>query len=392
LADLQRLAEGYTAELVKNEEAVYTARITPPLENVRVLPADAEGIPVEVPVHATVLWKVFDADKKTELTEQGFGTFLAPTGTADPQVVFEFLPQGVEKGENTAPSNRTHYIRAQVTFTAGEQTHRFLLPGHGDPTAPLTAQSPALKVFDAETIPIPTVMAFFRHRNFDHSPTNPAAFILVPSDSPISNVEELFDELNELQDRVKTLVSVAEQFGFLLAGLQRLIRALDRHPRAHILLRPANQGRDSNEFRNFNDVNLYHIPWWKLWRLIFGGYWDVEAEDELSSLIFIGHPPLPEPGLKERAGATAVCFNARYVKTSDHGHFNITLGWGMSAVIETLHTGNPQPLIATEFQASPLLAGLQATITVENKGQTFGDKLSSFGFPEPAIRDVRVPG
>ena len=287
-------------------------------------------VAVEVPVGLNVRWEVLDADGSTVLLEG----FTSPTGTASPAVTFVFAHQIIElTTAMTIPVVR-RFIRATVTLTAGATAYPFTLPN-----IPV----------DIPAVPIPTAIVFFRHTNFapsddraDYTPQG-AAFIVVPNNSPLSNAAQLQGILNTLESTISALTSVTELATFLL-GLSELTAALAAQP--HVQLRVANS---SNHFNNFNDVTLIHRGFFEN---------NIEAEDELSSLIFIGAP--------ERQ---VRCFRHR---NRDGRDFTLATGTALHVIIRSLHSSSP----AIEPSAPPL----GGTITVSGSG-TFGDELSSLSFP-----------
>ena len=291
-------------------------------------------VAVEVPVGLSVTWEVLDADASTVLLE-GSSTFTSPTGTTSPAVTFVFAHQIVEL-TSTMPISTVHrFIRARVTLTAGSTMHTFPLPN-----IPI----------DIPAIAIPTAIVFFRHTHFapsddraDYTPMG-AAFIVVPNNSPLSNVRQLQDVLNALQSALSALTSVAELAAFLL-GLSELTGALAAQPRAQ--LRVANS---ANHFNDFNEVTLIHRGFFEN---------NIEAEDELSSLIFIA----PASDRKVR------CF----VDENRKGHnFTLTTGAALHVIIRSLH-GAPPPAIQP---ATPPLGG-----DIDSTGSdSFGDELSSLSF------------
>jgi hypothetical protein len=153
------------------------------------------------------------------------------------------------------------FIRASVTLTAGTTpAHTFTLP-----SIPV----------DIPAIPVPSVVAFFLHTNFAarSGDDEGAAFVVVPNDSPFRDLASLQSALNRLSSTISSLTSVAS-FASLLLGLNELTGALSAQP--HVQFRMADP---SNNYNDFNDVTLIQRGWLEN---------DTEAEDELSSLIFVG--------------------------------------------------------------------------------------------------------
>lgn len=296
-------------------------------------------VAVEVPVSLSVLWEVLD-DARNVLLESA-STFSAPDGTTAPSVSFVFPPLTVELTNTLQVPVVRRFIRATVTLTAGTTPpHSFVLP---------------LIPLDIPAIPIPSVVVFFLHRQFAASSGDDdgAAFVVVPNNSPIHSVSALQNTLNTLEATVSSLTSIAN-FAAFLAGLSDLSNALSAQP--HVQFRVADS---ANNFDNFNDVTLKTN--WGGWLF---GWTNTEAEDELSSLIFVG----PQ-------GKVLQCFNARDRSTGE-GKFDLTIGPKLHAVIRDLHV------------ASPVTApdGTEISAIVAPPGgwfapSTFGDALSSLRFP-----------
>lgn len=280
----------------------------------------------EVPVHVGVSWSV--RDEQGNAVAAGPTEFSAPQGTASPEVSFVFEPQTVELTAAMSVPMVRRSLRATVTLTAGPTQHAFDLPD-------IPVVIPA--------IPIPTVVVFFLHTNFAAG----AAFIVVPNDSPLKNTAQLQTALNTVESTLGSLTSIVELGAFLL-GLQELSNALAAQP--HVQFRVANS---ANQFNNFNDVTLIQRAWYQN---------DTEAEDELSSMIFIG---------KERKGIR--CFNARNTRRGA-GTFTLTIGPELHALVRTLHSATPT--------SGP--DGSQIVVDVPPPGSlfpaTFGDELSSLQF------------
>ncbi len=295
-------------------------------------------IAVEVPVALSVVWQVLDSDGMTVLAE-GPATFTALGSTTAPSVAFVFPPLTVELTNTlTVPLTR-RFIRATVTLSAGATTHSFTLPN-----IPL----------DIPAIPIPTVVVFFLHTNFAAASGDDdgAAFIVVPNNSKLRSAEELQDTLDKLESTLSSLTSIAELAAFLL-GLSELTTALSAQP--HVQFRIANA---ADEFDNFDDVTLK-----KHWAGFLFGWTNTEAEDELSSMIFIG------PQRRQLQ-----CFNDRNQDTEE-GQFNLALGPKLHAIVRNLHTATPV--------SEP--DGTEISVVVSPPGgwfnpDSFGDALSSLRF------------
>jgi hypothetical protein len=254
-------------------------------------------IPVSVPVKVEVSWTVFDSDGTTPLAS-GPGTFSSPTGVNSSDLLLIFPVQIVELTASTSVSIALRFVQATVTLTAGGTSYPFNLPS-------LPVSVPA--------IGLPTVVVFFLHTNFAPSSGDDegAALIVVPTDSPLRSLDQLQAILNTLQSTVSSLTGVPEFASFLL-GLTLLSTALAAQP--HIQFRVADQ------INNLNDITLISRPWYEN---------DTEAEDELSSMIFIG------PSEKR-----IECFNGRDTGSSE-GQFNLSIGNKFHAFIKDFDGKGP---------------------------------------------------
>jgi hypothetical protein len=296
-------------------------------------------IAVEVPVSVSVAWSVIDTSGN--MVPESPGTFSAPGGLASPEVTFLFVPQTVELTNSAPVSVVRFFIRATVTVTVA-----------GTPS--VSRALPDIPV-DILAIPTPAVIVFFLHRNFAaiDGDDEGAAFIVVPNNSPLRDLSQLQPVLNTLESTVSSLSSIAGFATFLL-GLNELNSALAAQP--HVQFRVADL---SNNFDNFNDVTLKHN--WGGWLF---GWTNTEAEDELSSLIFIG----PQ-------GKMVSCYNARD-RGLGEGKFDLTIGPSLYAIIRNLHSPMPvsQPVgdeINVTHDAPRGLIGSEGS---------FGDTLSSLRF------------
>lgn len=297
-------------------------------------------IPVstELPVQVAVKWTVHD--ETGTAVAPGPTSFSTPQGTAGPDVSFVFAPQTVELTSAVSVPVVRRFIRATVTLTAGATQHVFPLPD-------IPVVIPA--------IPIPTVVVFFLHPDFAASVGDDAgaAFIVVPNNSPLKSTAQLQATLNTIQSTLGSLTSVANFAAFLL-GLQELSNALAAQPQPNVQFRVAD---GANEIKNFNEVTLIERAWYQN---------NTEAEDELSSMIFIG----PE-------GKGIRCFNFRNTRSGD-GAFTLTIGPKLHAFVRTLHAWAPT--------SGPDTGELVVDVPPPSwpfpvrRPDTFGDELSSMLF------------
>ncbi len=295
-------------------------------------------VAVEVPIRLSVVWEVLQWKSVPVTIPPTFpydtvdpSSFTAPNGTTSPEVAFIFAPQMIELTNTVSIPVTQRLIRATVTLTAGSTTHSFNLP-----VIPV----------DIPALPIPTVIAFFLHLNFaaTDGDDDGAAFIVVPNNSPLKSAAELQDTLDTLESALSALRSVAELAAFLL-GLGELTSALAAQP--HVQFRVADP---SNNFDHFNHVTLKRD--WLGWLF---GWSNTEAEDNLSSLIFIGH-----------TGRQVRCFN--HTKRGG-GSFTVTSGNMFHAIVRNLHYSSPTSEPAGD------------EIRVDSPSRSFGNNLSSLSFP-----------
>ena len=285
-------------------------------------------VATESPVTVSVRWSVLDENGDPIAT--GFTANPPTLNATEISLIFSAAIVELTNAMTIPLVNRK--VRATVTLSVGAVSHSFDLPD-------ISLTIPA--------IPVPSILAFFLHKNFAalNGDDDGAVFIVVPQDSPIQSFNQLQDILNTLESTVSSLTSIAEFAAFLL-GITELTGALAAQP--HIQFRKADSG---NNFNNFNDVTLIH----KFLGWLFG-WTNIEAEDELSSLIFIGPP-----------NKQVQCFNARNRRTGE-GEFDLTIGPKMHVIVRDLHSANPT--------AEP--DGNELSVVVSTS--SFGDELSSLHF------------
>lgn len=286
---------------------------------------------MDVPIRVSVSWSVHDASGAT--VTSGFTAVPAALNTTEISISFD--PVIVELTNSVSVPTVTLFVRASVTLTAGSTTHTFDLPD-----VPFTIPA----------IAIPTVMVYFLHSNFAASDGDDegAAFIVVPNNSPLQSLSQLQSLLNTLDSTISSVSSVANLAAFLL-GLDALSSALAAQP--HVQFRRANA---NNKINNFNDITLIQRAWYEN---------DTEAEDELSSFIFIG------PVRK-----TVECFNDRDTDTGE-GQFNVTIGDKLFAFCTNLHSASP-----TSGPDGGELSVIHTPPGGWFNPDTFGDELSSMHF------------
>lgn len=278
-----------------------------------------------LPVTATVAWQVLDAEGAPLAADQ----FTSPTGLNGPRLAVAFLPAFVELGTEL-PAPQARALRATVTLSAG-----------GQAVGPRTL--PDIPVL-VPAVPVPTALALFLHKDFAprSGGDDGAVLVIVPGSSPLGSVEALNPLLDQLAALANALRNVAALAGFV-TGIAVLRSALAQ---PHVVFRKADR------IDNFNDIDLIQRGFFEN---------DTEAEDELSSLVFLG-----------RAGRGAHCWNSRN-RSTDEGDFTVSAGSALMALVRNLHSISP----AVEL----------GTLTVHNtppgglfSASDFGDNLSSMEF------------
>jgi len=152
-------------------------------------------------------------------------------------------------------------------------------------------------------IPVPTVLIYCQDKNFGSN-----KLVLVPANSPLDE-GTLEAALTTLRDTLTPLRATASFLGLFL----------DEFDTVANLIRSGNlHFRKTNEISNMNDIDLES-----------GWLNDTEAEDELSSLAFVGPP-----------GRRVESFNGRGFSTSE-GQMDVTLRHELIALVPDTHSASP---------------------------------------------------
>jgi hypothetical protein len=284
----------------------------------------AGAIPLPISVEAfpkvTVRWAVLD-ELDNVLVEGS--DYLAPAGVDNPTLDVLFLP-AFATFDGILPPSTIRKIQARVTLTVGAETGTA-------PVGPVVVAIP--------TIPFPKVLVLSRHSDF-----RGAALVMVPGNSAITTVNHIKSLLQPVRNAISTLTTIA-RFAEMLLGIDSVSGALED---SNIAFSKA------DAVGNLNKIDLITRPWYE--------FNDIEAEDELSSFVYLGPPPPPE------SSANVVeMFNARSFRTGE-GKFTVTTGTSLVALCRTLHT------------AAPTVTPANATLTVNTPTSSFGDELSSIRF------------
>jgi hypothetical protein len=289
-------------------------------------------LPVAIPKteapSISVRWRITD-DNNNPLVE---GTdFLAPGGLTNPTLDITFLP-AFSRFDGTVPAPSGRKIFADVTLSAGTTN------------IPQVTIGPARILIP--TIPFPKVLAMTVDTNFQG-----AALIVVPDVSPIAGVDHIKTLLQPVRNVINTLTTVAS-LAEMLTGINILSSILDA---TNIVFTKA------TTINNLNDITLIQRAWYEN---------DTEAEDELSSLIYISPPPPP----RGNDNKVELC-NARDLGTSE-GKFTLSTGTSFVAICNNLHSATPSFTPSTAFHQDNAPAGWRwfGNIT------TFGDEISSLHF------------
>jgi hypothetical protein len=306
---------------------------------------------VQVPVRVDIEWKVFLTSSDTELKEgPDFDVLPASPNAGDlitaAEVSFLFHPRLVEPKENQiVPGPILAEIRAKVRLTAQ--------PANGGipvKSTPIELRLPIM----LPVIPLPTVLALFRHANFLPRDTNlhtatdfidtPDGFVLlvVPDDSPLKAVTHLFDVLNTIEELGSVVGSLVPAHARLLLGLQKLAAAISTQP--HVKFRAVSQLKNLNAVVMIQRDAIHN---------------DIEVEDEVSSLILIG-PNETKVSL----------FNNRDLVTND-GVLDVETGGAGVVIIRDLHTAG-EPVSET--------GGTVNRVKPSVKRDGFGQAISSLKF------------
>lgn len=287
------------------------------------------AIPTEAAPKLTIIWRIQD-DNGNILIEGN--EFLAASGLNNPTLDIVFLPNFVAF-DGTVPASVGRNILADVILTADADTWTGTI-------GPIRVLIPS--------IPFPKVLAMSLDRNFQG-----AALIVVPGSSVISTIQQIQSLLQPVRNVLNTLTSIA-RFAEMLIGINHLSTILDATNIAF---------RKNNRIDNLNDIDLIQRSWYEN---------DTEAEDELSSLVYLS-PPTPKGSDNHKV---AFC-NDRNMKEGE-GKFTLWTGEAFVALIENLH------------EAHPTVIPSSANIAYDHDPEghwyvsitTFGDEISSLEFLE----------
>jgi hypothetical protein len=270
-----------------------------------------------IPQMVKLQWTVLD-----ENGDPAADGFIAPLGGLNElTATLTMLPQ-FEEFTGQVPAPRLFSIRLTGTLTLAGESVPFTL-------GPVP--------FLVPVIPLPQVLALSLHKNFQG-----AALIVVRANSgavSLNTLRQLLEPIRNALRPLSTIVRLAE----MLTGIDVLVGILE--------------GTNVVFFQGDKIDNLNNIDLIK--RGLFEN--DTEAEDELSSFVFVAPP-----------GAQVAMCNDRH-QDAGEGRFVVTTGLSFVALCRDLHTGQPvvQPGDAT----------LDVTNAADDwNTDTFGDELSSIKF------------
>ena len=299
------------------------------------------GVPDEVsagepvPIAATIRWSVLEADSDREFAAGNEFVFRGSDDGERVELLFRPpLVDDTQPAQDEPPLIRR--VRATVTLTAQ-----------------LTATNKSITVerqlfarIDVLPLLIPSVLALFRNESFGLGRDN-AALVVLPADSSYASRPALDAALLALDTKLRNLGALTT-VTTLRQRVQILRGALDCYPADTVHLRRA------NSIANLNQITLIQ-------RGLLAN--NVEAEDELSSLILLGPP--------ERKCELYVRRNLDPAS----GQLDVQVGEEGAVSIGSLH--RREPLTVPDDRADVVVAPPGA--------RTFGDELSSLRLVPPLL-------
>jgi len=278
---------------------------------------------VSAPVTMSVTWEVRNGD---QVLAEGTG-FLAPQGLAGANIELIFAPVFKELGQEGVS---TLTITATITLHALTESVVVMPP-------PLTVVVP--------DVGIPRVFVGFRHANFAPQSGGDSgfAFVMVPGGYPFRTFDQLSQLLTTLQTTLANLHSFASIAGFL-TGLGQLVDAVPTQPSL--------QFRAADQIGDLEDV-VFESHW----------YGDYDADEEISSALFIGVP-----------GSAFQLFNEDDFDDSD-GRITLTTGTQMWAAL-TSFSFTDQSHAGDAARPDSSVVDLNKTV-----GDDYNDEAESVRFP-----------
>ena len=289
-----------------------------------------------VPVQVEVQWHVRD-ENGNPIADVAWSDGTQ-SGTGDPPVLvgnealadltLTFSAVFVELTSTPAPVAQRS-VSASIRLSAATTSTGWVdLP-------PVTVPIPA--------VPVPTALVLFQDSNFRNN-----KLLVVPASSPIVDpartlLETALDTLNSTLGTLGAAVGLA---AFFVGNLQAVKDALDAG--GNVVF------RKTDSIGNLNDLDLES-----------GFLNDTEAEDELSSLIFIGPP-----------GRRVQAFNDRNLSDSE-GEMDVTIGPELLVLASSLHSNSPASDPPGRISVPKAPTGSRFLF---HDITSFGDELSSLRF------------
>jgi hypothetical protein len=298
-----------------------------------------------VAVTVQVQWRIRDEHGQPVAdAEWATGTGSPIRGTGDPPLLAGDdalaaldLTLRAAFGELTLPPEppRPRTVSAAIRLSAGT-----ISTGWVEVQPPVTLLVPL--------IPVPTVLLLFRHKDFKGR-----VLLVVPANSPIGEPLEvpLKAALDDLRDALDALGTVAGVATFFVGHLQTVKDAIDNAPAVIF-------GKTNSE-SNLNDIDI-ETHWFPRN--------DIEAEDELSSVIMIAPP-----------GRKVEAFNKRNFGTGE-GQMDVVVGGELMVLSANLHSGAPASDPPGRIAVPHAPSGSRWHTFWWGDITGFGDELSSFRF------------
>jgi hypothetical protein len=288
------------------------------------LPAPGSGIT------ATITWSVHELPSGTALSEGG--AFHAENGLNGAGVALRFRPEVVEL-LTAAPAPIARRLRAKVVLSAGQET----------------AARTLVADVDVFALRVPSLLALFRNAGFSAADDG-AALLVAPGSSPLTSLSAAVSAVESLHAAAQAL-SVFARFATLAARVNTLVNALHAHPAEHVRF------VRTDALANLNTITLIQ-------RGPLAN--DIEAEDELSSLILLGP-----------AARRARLFIRRdFDQTA--GRLDVGVEDENIVLISNLDAKHP----------STVPAGRAQVIVAPTGTKTFSNELSSLQLAKPAFRST----
>jgi hypothetical protein len=322
-----------------------------------------DGTSVSVPLDVSVTWTV---RAQGRVLEPDRDMAVLGGGLDQPSLQIAIVPPLV--GLHDSPT-----VQAQARPAVRLVADTSAVPNAGTPTVEVTANPPALPL-PLDALRVPELLVMFRDKSLSSN-----VLLVVPNlPGQTKEVEGVREALSALKNAVPTgalegAVAFAEFAGFL-GGVSLLTGRLQEVGVEAAIA--DDDGRD--EIDELNEIDLH------LEDLVFDldtDFNDIEAEDTLSSLAYLG-----------LEGDQVHLFNAQD-QDDDEGHLEITLGRLPLAFIGDLHTADPQ---LDTFNFSPAGVRSDARVVVLHKPDGrrtehgiliearkitgFGDEFSSLAF------------